>query len=512
MRAWSALIVVEILAAGLSPAVAEEFYANPVVASDLPDPSIIRVGATYWATATSSEWAPQFPQLKSDDLVNWECVGSVFAQKPAWSTANYWAPELMAWRGKFYVYYVARKKDGPLAVGVATADRPEGPYTDRGPIVAQDAGSIDPVAVDDEKGRRFLVWKEDGNSRKLPTILWAAPLNEDGTRLAGEPRELFRNDVPWEGAVIEGPFIVRRGDWFYLFYSGGACCGRGCTYGLGVARAKALLGPWEKCPRNPILAGNEAWKCPGHGSIVDDPQGRSWLLYHAYAADGFPFTGRQGMLDEVVWDGDGWPSIRGGKGASVRAPSPSGRPQKLAAREIADDFDAPALKPGWNWPVSDPPEIEIRGGALRLARTSGPFAALGRALPSAAATATVVLDRAGLGPGVSAGIAAVGDLQNAVGLAAGDGKLVVWKREKGQREVLAEAAAPAHPVLHLRLAVKEGRSYSFSFSADGSTWTALSGEVSGAHLPPWDRAVRLAMTVEGPSGAAAQFDRFRLTP
>lgn len=30
-------------------------YTNPVLAGDYPDPSIIRVGPDYWATATSSQ-------------------------------------------------------------------------------------------------------------------------------------------------------------------------------------------------------------------------------------------------------------------------------------------------------------------------------------------------------------------------------------------------------------------------------------------------------------------------
>ena len=60
------------------------------------------------------------------------------------------------------------RRDGPLCIAVADAARPQGPYTDRGPLVCQDAGSIDAMPIRDENGRRYLVWKEDGNSRKLP--------------------------------------------------------------------------------------------------------------------------------------------------------------------------------------------------------------------------------------------------------------------------------------------------------------------------------------------------------
>ncbi len=227
-------------------------YTNPAMAGDFPDPSIIRVGQDYWAATTSSEWAPEFPILHSRDLVNWEVVGAVFQKHPGWAVGSYWAPEISEYRGKFFVYYAARKKDGPLCVAVATAARPQGPYTDHGPLVCQEVGSIDPFPVTDELGERYLIWKEDGNSRSQPTPIWAQRLSTDGTKLVGERRELFHNDQAWEkhatlpyGNLVEGPAVIRHNGWFYLFYSGNFCCARECNYMLGVARARQLLGPWE---------------------------------------------------------------------------------------------------------------------------------------------------------------------------------------------------------------------------------------------------------------------------
>src|SRR4051812_35278914 len=95
---------------------AEVFYENPVVPGDHPDPSVIRVGKDYWATATSSEWGPQFSLLHSVDLVNWEVTGEVFPHRPAWARGNFWAPEIAQYKGKYYIYYVGHQKDGPLAV------------------------------------------------------------------------------------------------------------------------------------------------------------------------------------------------------------------------------------------------------------------------------------------------------------------------------------------------------------------------------------------------------------
>ena len=80
-------------------------------------------------------------------------------------------------------------------------------------------------------------------------------------------------------------------------------------YKLGVARARKLLGPWERYTGNPILAGNEQWKCPGHGSVVQDQAGRTFLLYHAYEASTFEFVGRQALLDDVSFPKQGKHSV-----------------------------------------------------------------------------------------------------------------------------------------------------------------------------------------------------------
>src|SRR5918912_1921667 len=82
-------------------------FSNPAVAGDFPDPSVTRVGADFWAAATSSEWGPEFPLLHSRDLVNWEVVGSVFKKRPEWSVGSYWAPEISQDRGQFFIYYAA---------------------------------------------------------------------------------------------------------------------------------------------------------------------------------------------------------------------------------------------------------------------------------------------------------------------------------------------------------------------------------------------------------------------
>ncbi|MFN7948029.1 MAG: family 43 glycosylhydrolase [Blastocatellia bacterium] len=491
-------------------------YSNPVLAGDYPDPSVIRVGNDYWATATTSQWAPLFPILHSRDLVNWQLVGAAMHKRPEWSDGSYWAPEISEHKGRFFIYYTGRKKGGPLCVAVATADKAAGPYTDHGPLVCQDAGSIDAMPVTDENGERYLVWKEDGNSRNQPTPLWAQRLSADGTKLTGEKHELMRNDARWEGNLIEGPYILRRGDYFYLFYSGNACCGRQCNYALGVARSKKLLGPWEKNPNNPILAGNDDWKCPGHGSIVTDPRGRTFLLYHAYHPKSFVYTGREALLDEVKWNADGWPVINEGKGPSRQAASPFGRPERNAEYAFFDDFKSPRLQPGWQWPQANEPSVTIRNGSLLLspnaAHADDPIGAvLARSTTLGDYTATTLLDLRGMKAGAVAGLAAYGNPENALGIAVGDGKIRLWRREKGQHKVVTELDAPQAPALYLRMTASGGNRFRFAISTDGREWKDA-GEDEGSYLPPWDLSVRVALTAGGSAGAAGKFDWLRITP
>jgi beta-xylosidase len=509
-------------------------YSNPVIPGDHPDPSIIRVGDTYWATATTSQWAPIFPLLMSRDLVTWTQVGSVFAKPPAWSAGSYWAPEIAEDRGRFFVYYTARKKDGPLCVAVATADAPRGPYTDRGPLVCQEAGSIDAVPITDEHGTRYLVWKEDGNSRKQPTPLWAQPLSADGATLTGEPREILRNEASWEAHLVEGPFLLRRDGYFYLFYSADACCGRRCNYKLGVARARTLLGPYERNRANPILAGNETWKCPGHGSLVAESGGRTFLLYHAYDAKDFQYAGRQALLDEVAWGADGWPTINQGHGptrtamlpastinsasASSSASPSSTSPSRQMVWPFSDEFTTPDLLPGWQWPYDREPTYRLepaRVGWLVLGATGSDDSGLGSLLAQPALSGDYVttarIDLSGLPAGVRAGLVAYGDHDNALGATTSRQQVVLWLRDKGKERIIATEEVTPGRAIYLQMTARSGSRFQFATSPDGQRWQPLGPTNDGGSLPPWDHATRIALTAAGPEGTYARFDWLRIT-
>ena len=490
----------------IAPAPTRQVYDQVVLPGDFPDPTVTRIGDTYWASATSAEWGAVFPLFTSKNLLDWELVGHVFPEKlPDWAGSNFWAPEFYHENGRTYIYYTARQKGGVLCVAVASADHPAGPYLDHGPLVGQAAGSIDGFAMPDEHGDLYLIWKEDGNSCYQDTPIWAQRLNDERTALIGEATELFGNDARWEGPLVEGSALVRHNDWFYMFYAGNSCCGKSCNYATGVARSRKLLGPWEKYDQNPILDRNTTWKCPGHGTVTE-MDGRWFLLHHAYAAESHEFVGRQGLLSEFTWNADGWPEF---ERRSPQAPALA----NMARFNVAEEFEGDRLDREWQWPIGNPmPDAAVRHGQLHLAATDARLGTIiARRTHAATYKAATTVDFANLPADTFAGLAAVGDPYNALALMAGNGQLQIWHLKSGLQQVLAQVFVEPCATLSLRLEVWGGQRYRFAYSTDGTTWEPMLTEgftLNGTYLPPWDRGVRVALVAQGEEGTTATFNNF----
>ena len=469
-----------------------------VLRGDFPDPSVVKTGDTYWASATTSNWLPAFPLLKSKDLIHWTTESFVFEKQPGWADYYFWAPELSEDKGRFYVYYAAHKKDGNLCVGVASADRPEGPYRDHGPLICQAVGSIDAFPVRDENGKLYLVWKEDANSVGKPTPIWISEMNEERTALTGEKKELFRNSEPWEGNLVEGVSLMKHRDYYYAFYAASACCGAECNYVSGLARSKSLFGPWEKYAKNPVLVSDEKWKCPGHGTPVEK-DGKYYFLHHAYGAKEGVYVGRQGFLTEFRFTDDDWIEF-------VKEETPPAGDIDV----IKDEFRGRKLASEWQWSVFQEPAVRQRAGKLKLfARPSESGAFLGRKIfsPNFRAEAEILLKRSAS----EAGVAAIGDERNLV-YAVARGNLLSLRVIKDNKPVfIEEHNFTPRRKLFIRMEVFNGKEICFSYSNDGKNFTRMTSEnVPAAFLPPWDRAVRAGLVSRGDSSTSAVFRTFSI--
>ncbi|MEP7125196.1 MAG: family 43 glycosylhydrolase [Byssovorax sp.] len=303
-------------------------YQNPVIAFDCPDPGVIALppasSPSYDVVCTGGK----LPIRTSRDLVAWSDTGQKVlpAGKPPWAANGNrnWAPEIHSVDNGFVAYYTTVNGADVLSIAAAHASSVLGPYTDSGgPLVQSALGVIDATFFEDTDGKRWLLYKIDGNSQGKPTPIYARELTKDGLSFAAgsaATKVLVNDTATWEGGVVEAPWVVLRNGMYYLFYSGNVYDYR---YRTGVARAPSVLGPYTKHGA-PILANDAAWVGPGHGSVVAVGS-KDYFVYHAWINAGngqqLAGSGRQVLVDRIDWQG-GWPVIHGGTPSSTPQPWP----------------------------------------------------------------------------------------------------------------------------------------------------------------------------------------------
>jgi arabinan endo-1,5-alpha-L-arabinosidase len=320
-------------------------FANPVIDADFPDPTVIRApDGSYYAYATQTKRGDRWINIQlaqSKDLTHWRYVGDALPVKPTWGskTQDFWAPHVSREGSRYIMYYSAKPDTADerhgLCLGVAIARSPAGPFTDIGRPLQCGSGfvNIDPMEFDDPRtGKHWLYWGSGFEPIKVQV------LSPDMTSFApgSAPKDLvWPNKVKDAFPVlVEGSWVIRRGGYYYLFYSGDNCCGAKANYAVMVARSKSATGPFETLeqatgkPHSIILEKHGHWIAPGHNSIVTDRHGRDWIVYHAVDArrprtsPGDEINTRRVMLiDPISWR-DGWPVIDGPSSARRRAPAP----------------------------------------------------------------------------------------------------------------------------------------------------------------------------------------------
>lgn len=475
----------------------------PIVAGDVPDPSAIFDNGQHVAVVTANGWAPSMRIYTSPDQRSWKLRGAVFRTPPRWAKVNIWAPELFKLKsGRYAVFYSARsrrKGDPWFCVGVATASSVTGPYRDLGkPIRCGKYGSIDPYPARDGNGKLYLLFKDDGNEFKRPTHIFAQALAEDGKSVSGPSKELIRDDSKWEGSVVEGPSIVRSGEYFHMLYSGGLFGGtKGCDYAVGVARAKSLLGPWEKFPGNPILRGGNGWQCPGHGTVYTGADGRLTSLYHAYRSGNGKIAGRQILTEPASISADNWLKI--GEDGLPPAPSPG-----AASLAFNDNFRG-KLNLHWEWPFMRVPGRTTHNGLKLRAAKEGKArldaGVLARPTATQNYTAIAQVARGSLRGKAQGGVASYRNESEAIGVSTSRGELTVWQRRFGKFRVLGRGKAPKSRIVHLRM-VARGNTFRFQSSPQGKVWRNVG---RARYRGPIEESARMALTAGGQRYAIAGF-------
>ena len=312
-------------------------YTNPVYPHEFPDPFVLAVGDGYYAYGTELHSVPPraLRVLGSTDLVHWTPLDGPLVRLAAPWARDYWAPEVAAADGRYFMYYSAGLEDRHHQLRVAIADRPEGPFRDSGKVLTPD----DPFTIDadpfrDDDGQWYLYYARDFlDGQRVGTAIVVDRL-VDMLTLAGEPRtvlrasadwQLFMRDRPMYGAIydwytLEGPFVVKRNGRYYCLYSGGRWQTE--SYGMSYAVADSPLGPFVDADADgPTLLRTIPAHVlgPGHASVVVGPDGADYLAYHAWDP---AMTERRMFLDRLEWGPDG-----------PRTSGPTTTPQPIPRRD-----------------------------------------------------------------------------------------------------------------------------------------------------------------------------------
>jgi beta-xylosidase len=264
---------------------------------------------TSWAFATNGNGA-NVQTLRSTDLVDWEQGPDALPTLARWTApGDVWAPEVAVHSADRFVLYYTTSVSGAgiQCISAAVAKQPEGPYADSSaaPLVCERkaGGSIDAHPFTTAAGERYLYWKNDGNRIGVDTWISVQRLDATGTTLVGRPQRLFDADLPWEGQLVEAPFVWEVGGRFVMFYSANAFTS--AEYAVGIATAESPMGPFTK-KSEPILVSNDVAAGPGHCALFSD-DGKVWMVYHAWPPDAIDsvFPGRTMWLSEVRFGADG---------------------------------------------------------------------------------------------------------------------------------------------------------------------------------------------------------------
>jgi len=263
----------------------------PIIGGNYADPSVVRAGDDYYMTHSSYKLTPGLVIWHSRDLLHWTPVSAALTDY----LGDVWAPDFVEHEGTYYIYFPANRSNW-----VVTAPHPTGPWSR--PIDLGIKG-IDPGHAVGPDGQRYLHLSGG----------YIVPLAADGLSVAGEPRHVYdgwRYPDDWvvEAYSLEGPKVTYRDGYYYLTVAVGGTAGPPTSHMAVSSRSRTPWGPWEHSPYNPIVhtvSAEERWWSKGHGSLVEGPDGRWWIVYHAYL-NGFHTLGRHTLIEPIEWTEDGW--------------------------------------------------------------------------------------------------------------------------------------------------------------------------------------------------------------
>ncbi|KAK4141911.1 glycosyl hydrolase [Dichotomopilus funicola] len=267
---------------------------NPIIQTlYTTDPAPVVYNDTLWLftghdeTGASNYDMRDWRLYSTTDMVNWRDWGSPMSLKTfSWAKADAWAAQVIEQDGKFYYYATVTKNSGGYAVAIGVSDTIEGPYTDALGKELLSNGGIDPTVFRDENdgNKVYMYWGH--NSPAYHIVLNDDMISYEGS-IAQENLQNF----------VEGPWLHKRGDKWYLTYSS---FGNG-NEDIKYATSTSPAGPWTFAGQIMASQGNSF---TNHAGIIDYKNG-SYFFYHNGALPGGGTYSRSVCVEEFEYNADG---------------------------------------------------------------------------------------------------------------------------------------------------------------------------------------------------------------
>ncbi|MGE5806741.1 MAG: family 43 glycosylhydrolase [Ignavibacteria bacterium] len=319
-------------------------YINPVIPGDHPDPTLTKIGNDFYTTGSSFNPTPKI--YHSTDLVHWEVVAqpvkaswTVYGDEPG---GGIWGGHMVYYNNSYW-HYFAR---GGVGMYFVKADDPKGPWSE--PTRVNTAPGLPPfgqdnsIFIDDDTGKWYMLTKAGQSNNHI------VELGEDGQPTGVVLDLTWLNpapDLPYGWA--EGPVMWKYNGYYYYSFAQHLV---GAQYVMRSDTLTDIDSAWTIVGTNIFTGQKFNYNTPNHISpavLLDDST--SWVVAHSYYGSASWYAhGRQGLLCQVTYNAQGFPTIQYPSNEGVTAPNlPSGGVPWMVPK--SDMFDNPVLHPNWSF-------------------------------------------------------------------------------------------------------------------------------------------------------------------
>lgn len=304
------LFVFFVLAVLMMPSVAQNNNAasgNPVLKGWYADPEAVIFNNQYWIFPTWSDVYEKqvfFDAFSSNNLVHWNKHERILdTASVKWAKRAMWAPAIIEKDNKYFLFFGANdiQSDNEYGgIGVAIADKPEGPYKDYlgKPLIDRfynGAQPIDQYVFRDKDGAYYIIyggWRHCNIARLKDDFTSIVPM-KDGV--------MFKEITP--DKYVEGPCMFIRNNKYYFMWSEGGWTGP--DYAVAYAVADSPFGPFKRAGKI-LQQDSTVARGAGHHSVIHNAATDKWyIVYHRRPLGETAANHRVTCIDEMFFDDKG---------------------------------------------------------------------------------------------------------------------------------------------------------------------------------------------------------------